>query len=137
MRHRGDGRRRRRAGARSPGHGNGPIEAFTRGLRDATGADVRVVDYHEHALGEGADATAVAYVEIAVGNGAHAFGVGRDPNLITASLRAVLGAVRRGQQTHGRIVAASSRVAVVTSRRPYDPAADAGARNATRSTPAS
>jgi len=60
------------------GRGNGPIDAFTRGLRNATGAEIRVVDYHEHALGEGADATAVAYVEIAVGNGTHAFGVGRD-----------------------------------------------------------
>ncbi len=90
------------------GHGNGPIDAFTRALRDATAADVRVVDYHEHALGAGAGATAVAYVEIAVGNGAPAFGVGRDPNLITASLRAIVGAYRRSRRTHGRIVAASS-----------------------------
>jgi 2-isopropylmalate synthase len=93
---------------RIAGHGNGPIDAFTAALRDATGADVRVVDYHEHALGSGADATAVAYVEIAVGGGTHAFGVGRDPNLITASLRAVLGAHRRSQRTEGRVVAASS-----------------------------
>jgi 2-isopropylmalate synthase len=98
-----DGARRRVVG-----RGNGPIEAFTRGLRDATSVDIKVVDYHEHALGEGADATAVAYVEIAVGNGAHTFGVGRDPNLITASLRAVLGAVRRSQHKHGRVVAASA-----------------------------
>jgi 2-isopropylmalate synthase len=90
------------------GHGNGPIDAFTRAVRDATGADVRVVDYHEHALGSGAGATAVAYVEVAVGTGTHAFGVGRDPNIITASLRAVVGAYRRSQRTHGRIVAASS-----------------------------
>ncbi len=93
---------------RIAGHGNGPIDAFTAALRDATGADVRVVDYHEHALGSGADATAVAYVEVAVGGGTHAFGVGRDPNLITASLRAVLGAYRRSQRTEGRVVAASS-----------------------------
>ncbi len=100
-----DGARRRVSG-----RGNGPIEAFTRALRDATQADVRVVDYAEHALGSGAGATAVAYVEVAVGSGASAFGVGRDPNLITASLRAVLGALRRARQhTHGRIVAASSK----------------------------
>ncbi|MCC6763213.1 MAG: hypothetical protein IT293_00990, partial [Deltaproteobacteria bacterium] len=97
-----DGVRRRIAA-----HGNGPIDAFTRALRDATGADVRVVDYHEHALGAGAAATAVAYVEVAVGNTATAFGVGRDPNLITASLRAVLAAYRRSRRA-GRIVAASS-----------------------------
>ncbi len=88
-------------------HGNGPIDAFTRALRDAAGADVRVVDYHEHALGSGAAATAVAYVEVAVGGGTHAFGVGRDPNLITASLQAVLGAYRRSRRS-GRVVAASS-----------------------------
>jgi 2-isopropylmalate synthase len=104
------------AGARRriTGHGNGPIDAFTRALRDATGADMRVVDYHEHALGEGAGATAVAYVEIAVGNGTPAFGVGRDPNLITASLRAVLGAFRRGQQKHGRIVGGSAKRVIGT-----------------------
>ena len=88
------------------GHGNGPIDAFTHGLRAATGADVRVVDYHEHALGAGAAATAVAYVEVAVGNGPTTFGVGRDPNIITASLRAVLCAYRRSRRTD-RIVAAS------------------------------
>ena len=52
------------------GRGNGPIDAFTSALRVATGTDVRVVDYHEHALGAGAAATAVAYVEVAVGSGA-------------------------------------------------------------------
>jgi len=116
------------AGARHciTGRGNGPIDAFTRGLRNATGAEIRVVDYSEHALGEGAGATAVAYVEIAVGNGTHAFGVGRDPNLITASLRAVLGAIRRGQQKHGRIVAASA-VRVAATVRDVD-AADAAVR---------
>ncbi len=90
-------------------HGNGPIDAFTRALRSATGLDVRVVDYHEHALGTGAAATAVAYVEVAVGSGGTAFGVGRDPNIITASLRAVLGAYRRSRRTHGRVGAASSK----------------------------
>jgi len=93
---------------RISGHGNGPIDAFTGALRTATGADIRVVDYHEHALGAGAGAVAVAYVEVVVGNGTHEFGVGRDPNLITASLRAVVGAYRRSQRTHGRVVAASS-----------------------------
>jgi 2-isopropylmalate synthase len=101
-------------GRRITGRGNGPIDAFTRALRAATGADVRVVDYHEHALGTGADATAVAYVEVAVGT-VHEFGVGRDPNLITASLRAVMSAYRRSRRREGRIVAASSKQ-VVTMR---------------------
>jgi 2-isopropylmalate synthase len=90
------------------GRGNGPIDAFVRALRAATGTDVRVVDYHEHALGTGAGATAVAYVEVATPTGTHAFGVGRDANLITASLRAVLGAVERSRRAFGRIVADSA-----------------------------
>ncbi len=90
-----DGTRRHVAG-----QGNGPIEAFTRALRAATGADVRVVDYSEHALGEGAGAAAVAYVEIVVADGTRTFGVGRDANLITASLRAVLSAVQRARRGH-------------------------------------
>ncbi|MEB2286216.1 MAG: 2-isopropylmalate synthase [Myxococcales bacterium] len=88
------------------GYGNGPIDAFMCGLRDAIGADVRVIDYHEHALGAGGAATAVAYVEVAVGNGPTTFGVGRDPNIITASLRAVLCAYRRSRCAE-RTVAAS------------------------------
>jgi 2-isopropylmalate synthase len=97
------------------GRGNGPIDAFVRALRAATGTDVRVVDYHEHALGAGAGATAVAYVEVATENGTHAFGVGRDPNLITASLRAVMSATERSRRTYGRIVADSA-VRVAPSR---------------------
>jgi 2-isopropylmalate synthase len=93
------------------GQGNGPIDAFTRALRVAIGTDVRVVDYSEHALGAGAGATAVAYVEVAVGD-AHAFGVGRDPNLITASLRAVLCAVRRARRADVAIDERTRREAV-------------------------
>ena len=55
---------------------------------------MRVVDYHEHALGEGADADGGRLRRGRDGDGAHAFGVGRHANLITASLRAVMGAVR-------------------------------------------
>ncbi len=51
-----------------------------------------MVDYHEHSMGTGADATAVAYVETIDGEGATRWGVGTDPNIITASLRAVLSA---------------------------------------------
>ena len=79
------------------GAGNGPIAAFVDGLRRDLGADVDVVDYAEHALGQGADATAVAYVETAHGpDGALRWGVGVHPNIITASLMAVLSGLARG-----------------------------------------
>jgi 2-isopropylmalate synthase len=77
------------------GHGNGPIAAFVAGLRDALAIDLDVVDYHEHSLGSGADATAVAYVETVDGAGVTRWGVGTHPNIITASLQAVLSAAQR------------------------------------------
>ncbi len=75
------------------GQGNGPIAAFTQALADR-GVDVRVLDYHEHAMSAGGDATAAAYVECAV-DGQVLWGVGIDPNIVTASLKAVVSAVNR------------------------------------------
>ena len=77
------------------GQGNGPIDAFVQGLRGGLGIDIDVLDYSEHALGAGADATAVAYVESTTSAGSVKWGVGKDPNIITASLRAVLAAAER------------------------------------------
>src|SRR5437899_1180801 len=77
------------------GAGNGPIAAFVDALRRGLGAELDVVDYAEHALGQGADAAAVAYVETVDGDGTLRWGVGAHPNIITASLRAVLSALDR------------------------------------------
>jgi 2-isopropylmalate synthase len=78
------------------GKGNGPIDAFTDALNRHCGLDVRVVDYHEHAIGAGANATAVSYVEARMdGEPATLFGVGIDSNIVTASLNAVVSAVNR------------------------------------------
>jgi 2-isopropylmalate synthase len=54
-----------------------------------------VIDYHEHAVGRGADAEAAAYVEMADASGRRACGVGRDPDIVTAAMRAITGAVNR------------------------------------------
>jgi len=77
------------------GQGTGPIDALVHGLRDGVGLELDVVDYHEHSLGSGADATAVAYVETIDADGVTRWGVGTHPNIITASLRAVLSAAHR------------------------------------------
>jgi hypothetical protein len=80
------------------GTGNGPLDAFVNainGLPSMAGRDVRVLDYAEHALSSGGDATAAAYVECAVGDQV-LWGVGLDPNIVTASLKAVISAVNRG-----------------------------------------
>ena len=77
------------------GHGNGPIAAFCSALADH--ADVRVLDYHEHALAAGGDAKAAAYLECAV-NGKVLWGVGIHSSIVTASLKAVVSAVNRAQR---------------------------------------
>lgn len=71
------------------GTGNGPIDAFV----NALGLEIRLMDYHEHAIGSGADARAACYVELRVGNGPTLFGVGIDSNIVTASFKSVLSAV--------------------------------------------
>ena len=76
--------------------GTGPIDAFVRGLADATGHALRVLDYHEHAVGAGADARAVAYLELRVGEHT-VFGVGMDANIVTASFKAILSGLQRAQ----------------------------------------
>src|SRR5699024_5528253 len=75
------------------GSGNGPVAAFVEVL-SAQGVDVRVLDYAEHALSQGDDASAVAYVECAVGDQV-IWGVGIDPSITTASLKAIISAVNR------------------------------------------
>lgn len=79
------------------GTGNGPIDAFVDGLSRATGESIRVLDYHEHAVGAGADARAVAYLELRVGERT-LFGVGMDSNIVAASLKAIASGVRRATE---------------------------------------
>jgi 2-isopropylmalate synthase len=83
------------------GSGNGPIDAFVHAVRSGLAAltptEFDVVDYAEHATGQGSDATAVAYVETIADGTRLMWGVGLDPNTITASLRAVLNALERQQ----------------------------------------
>jgi len=75
------------------GFGNGPIAAFVDAL-STIGYDVRVLDYAEHAMSSGGDAKAAAYLECAI-DGSVYWGVGVDPNIVTASLKAVVSAVNR------------------------------------------
>jgi 2-isopropylmalate synthase len=77
------------------GQGSGPIDAFVDALRGHCGVSLRVSDYREHAVGSGADARAVAYVEVETAEGRTLFGVGLHPNIVEASLEAVVSAVNR------------------------------------------
>ncbi len=76
--------------------GNGPVDAFVQALRQVD-EQVRVLDYHEHALSAGGDARAAAFIECEVGDRV-LWGVGIDPNIVTASLKAVVSAVNRARR---------------------------------------
>jgi 2-isopropylmalate synthase len=84
------------AGARSvlDETGNGPIDAFVRGLSRQTAMGLAVEAYSEHAAGRGADAEAVAYVALRAG-GDRFWGVGRHASIVRASLDAVCAALNR------------------------------------------
>ncbi|MDS1139857.1 2-isopropylmalate synthase [Pusillimonas sp. SM2304] len=73
------------------GRGDGAISAFV----DALDADVKIMDYHEHAIGTGTDTRAASYVELRVGESPTGFGVGIHGDIVTASFLAILSAVNR------------------------------------------
>jgi 2-isopropylmalate synthase len=79
------------------GVGNGPVSAFVAAL-STVGVDVRVLDYHEHAMSAGGDAKAAAYVECQVGDRT-LWGVGVDANIVTASLKGIVSAVNRAPRS--------------------------------------
>ncbi|MBK6562289.1 MAG: 2-isopropylmalate synthase [Dehalococcoidia bacterium] len=76
------------------GEGNGPIAAFVQALQRDLGLAIEVLDYSEHAVSAGADSQAVAYVEARSPDGL-CWGVGMDPNILVASLKAVMSAANR------------------------------------------
>ena len=80
------------------GIGNGPIAAFVAALH-THGVEVRVLDYQEHAMSAGGDAQAAAFLECQVGEKI-LWGVGIDPSIVTASLKAIISAVNREVSPH-------------------------------------
>ena len=76
------------------GDGGGSIEAFKAALFSGVGLSVRILDYHEHAIGSGANASAISYVEIEL-DGTELWGVGMHSDITTASLRAIVSGINR------------------------------------------
>jgi 2-isopropylmalate synthase len=81
------------------GEGRGPVEAFVDGLARATGVQMAVLDFHEHAIGAGSQAKAAAYLELRIADTRTLFGVGIDGNIVTASMKAVVSGLLRSGAT--------------------------------------
>ncbi|MBL8200945.1 MAG: 2-isopropylmalate synthase [Chromatiales bacterium] len=74
------------------GEGNGPIDAVIDALR----MPVKILSWEERSLGQGADSRALAIVELAVDRiPGSTFGAGMDPNIVTASIRAIVAGINR------------------------------------------
>jgi 2-isopropylmalate synthase len=86
------------------GLGSGPIDAIV----NAIGLEFDVLSYEEHSRGHGSAAQAVSYIEITTKSRRTLFGAGMHPNIITASLLAVVSAVNRAIRC-GALEAVNSR----------------------------
>ena len=76
--------------------GNGPIDAAKRGLQEELSADIKILDYEEHALQSGSNSQAAAYIHLLdVTSGKVTYGVGVSSNITGASVRAIFSAVNR------------------------------------------
>ena len=76
--------------------GNGPLDAVKLAVQETTGANVKIMDYTQHALGEGSNAKAAAYIcmqDLVTGN--ITYGVGVSSNITRAGIRAVFSALNR------------------------------------------
>ncbi len=89
------------------GVGNGPIAAFVAGLAHICEQPLSVQSYYEHAIGAGAEARAMAYVELRVGERT-LFGVGRDVDIVSASIKAIVSGLLRCDAFSGGLVVRSS-----------------------------
>ena len=83
------------------GTGSGPIDAFVAALSEHLGRKIEVMDYHEHAIGAGADAQAVSYVELRLDKERPVHGAGMSPDIVTASLKAIVSAINRIAREEG------------------------------------
>lgn len=92
---------------RVAGTGSGAIEAAVAAL----GSNIRVIDYHEHALGTGSEVEAACYIEMQIDNQPAIFGVGIDRNIVGAAIKALFNGLNR----HGVAQGETAEEAVVAN----------------------
>ena len=73
--------------------GNGRLNAVSNALKKAYGLKYDLVTYQEHALEQSSSSKAIAYVGIRKPDGSLAWGAGVDPDIIRASIDALVTAI--------------------------------------------
>lgn len=79
------------------GKGNGPIDACKYALLGASLFPYTIESYHEHSLEHGSASRAIAYIQLKTKEGRLVYGVGIDPSIIRASIRALFSAMNRAE----------------------------------------
>jgi len=77
------------------GEGNGPIDACKKALMKDYKNEFSISSYSEHSCGEQSSATAVAYIELQTAETLSCFGVGKDSDIATASIKAMFCALNK------------------------------------------
>ena len=73
--------------------GNGRLDAVSNALKKAYGLDYQLMTYQEHALEKSSSSRAIAYVGIMTPEGKMAWGAAVDPDIIRASIDALVTAI--------------------------------------------
>ena len=76
------------------GRGNGPIDAMIDAIKKSFDLEIKISDYHQHAISSGSDAKAVAYSELVLGNKS-VWGVSMHQNTVIAGLLSVISGLNR------------------------------------------
>lgn len=75
--------------------GNGRLNAVSNAFAEKFETPCEVICYEEHAMNDGSDSSAIAYVGIQGKDGSQYFGIGIDPDIIRASIDALISAMNR------------------------------------------
>ncbi len=76
------------------GSGNGPLDAMIDAIKKDLDIDLKISDYHQHAISSGSDAQAVAYSEL-IFKDKSVWGVGIHQNTVIAGLESVISGLNR------------------------------------------
>lgn len=75
--------------------GNGRLDAVSNVFEEKFETPCQIICYEEHAMNDGSDSSAIAYVGIQGTDGEQHFGIGIDPDIIRASIDALISAMNR------------------------------------------